>query len=449
MKYLIFSFFLLWTPLVYSEILEWSGFYRLEGWHVDNPILVDGAEGKTYALHHLVLSPKVVISDTMVLHTRFDILNTSSPANNQVGQFWGVGTTVSENGLAGQVEVSQAYLVFNQEFGSLVMGRTPVHFGLGMTHSSGTGIFDHWYDTRDLIGYKLMLGNFFVFPMVAKVEGLQVSEFNNLDILIHAQYESLRMNLDAGIFYWSRHVSKGSNDANGSHSYGTQEPIGSYSVRQLNLYFAKEIGAFRIAIEASQQSGPTGVPSDTTGQDIRLSGRGFAFEIDWTPKNRSQWDIGMDLGYASGDDLNTPNEYEGLIFDRNYDIALLMFNHPMGPRDSLQTSIVTRRTDESDITNDVDMEAISNTTYFSPYVAYRLSEKWLMKGRVIMGWLNENPLTDKSLGYEFNFHVTFSPNKYVNWVNGLGFFVPGPAFKGESDPINITFGLTSGLAIHF
>lgn len=465
MKKYLFSFFLTLTSLLLSwpsastwaEIIDWSGLYRLEGYYIDNTTLSQGKEGKTYGLHHFVLNPKVVISDSIVFHSRFDILNTTSfgtAANNQLGQIWGVNhsssqsaRTLAQNGWAGHIEVSQAYLVAYQEYGSLVVGRAPVHFGLGMTHNAGTGMFDHWYDTRDLIGYKLRLGHFSLFPMIAKAGSSSIGDIGHIDLLAHLQYESLHMNLDAGIFYWSRLDS-------GELKINNTQVESHHNLQQFNLYFAKELGEFRVAVEMAQQMGSTEARLNTSSGQKSLSSQGLILEMDWSPKKLPQLDIGIDIGYASGDDLSTPNDYEGFIFDRNYDVALLMFNHPMGMADYLQTFPITQRGTNFDPTNKADIEAISNTFYFSPYVVYGLSDKWWLKGRWIAAWLNQDPLsTDvhKDLGHELDFHVTFSPNKYVNWVTGLGVLLTGNAFQGGSRDLDSewTFGLTSGLVVHF
>ena len=378
-----------------------------------------------------------------------------------MGEIWGSGVSAngrldatSENQQAESLEVSQLYMTLTQEFGSLIVGRAPLHFGLGMTHNSGDGMFDHWYDTRDLVGYKIVFGNVYFFPMLAKVnEGDLHSSDEASDLLGHLQYENPESGWELGVFYWSRGIAMGANDANGTHGYGTGSITGKYDVKTTSFYLRREIGSFSVGVEVATQSGSTGVADAATGKNVDLSGQGVAVEWDWTPKDNLKWSGGVDLGYASGDDPKTTDRYEGFIFDRNYDVAFLMFNHPLGTADYLRTAVVTGRTD-FDFVDVADIEAMSNVVYFSPHFTYRLSDRWLMDTRLTTGWLNKDPLdagVKKDLGYELDFSFRFSPNHRVTWINGVGVLFVGEAFKGGSNNFDtdLGFGLMSKAAVSF
>src|SRR5690606_10968130 len=121
-------------------------------------------------------------------------------SNSQIGQLWGSGigvggtssrdsNSMAENQRAETIQVSQLYLTFEQEFGQLLVGRAPLHFGLGMTHNAGFGLFDHWYDTRDLVAYKVVMGNISFTPMFAKVNEGNINESDDVtDWIAHLQY---------------------------------------------------------------------------------------------------------------------------------------------------------------------------------------------------------------------------------------------------------------------
>src|SRR5690606_19678836 len=144
----------------YAGDLEWSGVYRIEGYHVKDSNLDSGKE-KNYGLHHLILRPKIVAADGLMIYSQLDIFNSADAAyhNSQMGQVWGSGigtgaptnsrdsNSLAENQEAETIEVTQLYLTYIQEFGQLLVGRAPLHFGLGITHNAGRGLFDHWYDT--------------------------------------------------------------------------------------------------------------------------------------------------------------------------------------------------------------------------------------------------------------------------------------------------------------
>ena len=138
--------------------LDWSGGYRFEWVDVDRPTLDSPYGTKMYGLNYLYLSPKIIATDGLNIITRFDILNSQQYPASQVGEIWGWdstsggGTTTGDQGSV-NVRTSQLYLNYNQEFGQLTVGRAPFDFGIGMTFNSGKGLFDHWYDTKDIVSY--------------------------------------------------------------------------------------------------------------------------------------------------------------------------------------------------------------------------------------------------------------------------------------------------------
>ncbi len=113
-------------------------------------------------------------ADGLTIHSRFDIFNYDRYPNSALGQVWGLGVDsiakddanvgadapkmYSRNQRFGDLRVNLLYLTYDQEFASLIVGRAPLHFGLGMNLNSGLGPFDHFLENRDLIGYKWSWG---------------------------------------------------------------------------------------------------------------------------------------------------------------------------------------------------------------------------------------------------------------------------------------------------
>jgi hypothetical protein len=158
--------------------IDWTGGYRLELHDIDNPTLDSNSkQPKTYGLQYLYLNPKIVASDGINIIGRFDILGnqTSAYRNSQLGSIFGSGGgTVdprinAQNQETSSIGVSQLYLNVNHEYGSLIAGRAPFEFGMGITHNAGLGEFDHWYDTRDSVGYKFFVDNIAFMYMLSKV----------------------------------------------------------------------------------------------------------------------------------------------------------------------------------------------------------------------------------------------------------------------------------------
>jgi hypothetical protein len=163
--------------------------------------------------------------------------------------------------------------------------------------------------------------------------------------------------------------------------------------------------------------------------------------------------MGLKAGMASGDDPESDGEYEGFIFDRNYDVAFLMFNHPLGQRDFLRTALAGGGPDATGMDSTADTEAISNVIYAAPYFTYKWNDRWALETVLATGWLRENPVTDqkeKSLGYEADFNLHFTPKKGVTWINQVGLLFPGAAFEGDGTlESKFMYGVSSKAAISF
>lgn len=459
----------LFSANLYAGDFEWSGIYRIEGYHLSNSEFNSNNSEKSFGLHHLSLMPKIEAADGITIRSRFELFNNSSNPNSQMGAIFGTGVgdtgthttvdnsnTLSQNQAMSDIKISQLYLTMVQEFGAFVAGRVPLHFGLGMTHNAGKALFDHWMDTRDLVGYKVVMGNLFFLPMYGKVNEKTLQSSDDItDIMLQVQHENPETGTEMGIFYQARsgNASALALDAPITTIGGAGAVAGNkLGITSVNVYGLKNSASSRMGLEASWQEGKTGVRT-STGRDVLLSAYGLAVEYEARPQD-SKYVLGINAGYASGDDPNTDDKFEGFIFDRNYDVAFMMFNFALGQANFLRTETVTGGTWNTAL-QDADVDAISNTYYFSPYITYKWSDKWDLNAALTMGWLQTSPLAgidvDKSLGYELDLAFNFSPNKNIKWVNQVGFLFPGTAFEGGSNKYDTKFGygLVTKAAISF
>jgi hypothetical protein len=452
--------------------LEWSGLYRFEGNFLKNSEL--GSKGKelSYGLHHLVLRPKIVAGDGLTIFGQFDILNNTGYPNSQMGQIWGGGigtgvpTSANNSNSQGQtqeadtIQVTQLYLTYAQEYGQLLVGRAPLQFGLGITHNAGRGLFDHWYDTRDMAAYKVVVGNLYFMPIIGKPSEKNINNSDDVnDYMFHFQYENPETDLELGAFYWLRKASAQGSDAPAGAPLGGAGATATSDVdmKTVSLYALRNGDRLRLGMEAAFQSGETGV-INPSGDNVALGGFGLAAEFSYQgADSKTRW--GLKAGTASGDDPSSTAKFEGFIFDRNYDVAMLMFNHPLGRYDFLGSNLQTGSVRDADGNiNRADVEAISNVMYVAPSIRYNFNDRWSWDNTVITGWLADNPMAGstpardpgKELGYEFDTAVNFSPRKGVMWVNQAGFLFPGSAWKGDGQfESKFSFGVSTKAAISF
>lgn len=475
MKFLSLLFFILFfSTTVIAGDIKWEGNYRFEALKVYNPGLADSGTNKAYILHHLTLRPQFNAYDGLTIHSRFDLLNNSRFPHDQMGQVFGAGLNSNPTGGAASsatsntagdqqpsdpIRVNELYANWVQEFGVFTVGRAPMHFGLGMQFNGGFGLFDHWLENRDLIAYKIVMGNFSIMPVLAKsYEGDLDQEDDVNDYILQLNYENPETELEVGFIYQAR---RSTSDTNSNDT--PTIPLGSgvivqdnYEVDSYNVFVSQWVDQVKVAFEVGFMSGNTGVFAN--GAEVKQDAFGAAVEVDWQPEG-SNWGLEVDLGYASGDDPSTPNSFEGYIFDQNYDVAFLLFNHPMGAADFFRTAYL-RNTSTAALTlnsagNSLDTEAISNTVYVSAGLHYKWAQnKYDLETRLTFAQLDKDPLqtgVDSNAGFELDLGLKYEPFKGFQWINRAGFFSPGAAFTGGTSSFSnsTAFGFETKAAISF
>jgi hypothetical protein len=454
----ILLFIVLKTNSVFAMSIDWAGNYRFEITQVDKPSLGDPSERKSYGLHILSLSPKIVAADGFNIVGRFNILNSEEPAyvNSQAGQIWGAGGDAGTNTQdATPLQVTQLYLHAVQEYGSLVVGRAPLHFGVGMTYNAGNGAFDHWYNSRDMAAYKFIIGNFYFAPGIARVRDDDFWQGNVIqEDILEFGYDAPDSNSQIAVMMNKRKGSQPVNSLNlpgllkGALAPGTV--ISGFSLDRTNFLLSKAWTGFAFKLEGSFLKGESGVQA-ANGDMVNFNGYGIAAEISFPKKDaKSEWSI--KAGMATGDDPATA-DYEGFHFDKNYDVAFLLFNHRLGRQDFLTTDLVKDTTRTIDDT--IDDEAIGNVIYIAPTWKYVWSDRLDIYTTFAYAQTVTNPTGiadyNNSLGMELDIDAVYRPRQKVLWSNRLGFLMPGKAFENGSDGLSTdsNFGFESRIAISF
>ena len=338
-----------------------------------------------------------------------------------------------------------------------------MHFGLGISYNAGQGLFDHWLDTRDLVAYRVSVGNFSVMPIIAKLNEGNVARNDDVnEYMIQVGYEDPEKDIEFGVLYALRRSSEEGNDTPfgaggpdvaGDFIGGTgASRFGRYSDSRLNFYALQDKKTLRMGIEGVLHlSGSTGVRT-ATGQEVQLSGRALVGEAEWRPEGKA-WHLGGKAGLVSGDDPANPGDFSAYFLDRNYDVAYLMFNHPLGRRDFLNTSVIGGGPSRAGDIDTLDTEAISNALFFAPHFKYHFSDRWQLKTRLVTGWLQNDAVQNQQsrhLGYELDFELGFSPKKGIVWQTEIGLLSPGAAFRGDGSLQNsFAYGIGTRAAISF
>ncbi len=451
------------TQTAHADI-SWSGNYRIEAVKVKGAELDSTQQSKAYLLHRLVLQPKLVAADGINIYGRFDLLNDTTASDNLAGQSFGTGPSSSAGPQAGAntpsnvfsdnqdynspLLVTQLYATWTQEFGVFVVGRAPLRFGLGMTYSDGSGLFDHYMTSRDMIGYKAVLGNLSVMPMLAKVnEGALNDEDDVNDYILNIQYDNPETDLELGLMYQLRVATRAGNDA--PNAGGAAAATEGFKSQNINLFTGQKWGNLALGLEGGFNSGDTGL-KQAGGGGVKLNSYGIAANLNYA-NPESKWSYGTRAGIATGDDSGTPDTYEGFIFNRNYNVGMLLFNHPLGGGDHLRTSVIRDTTTSA--SNQIDTEAVSNTMYIAPGFQHRWKEtiEWGATFVWATAQAEAYPGMAKDLGYELDLNFTYKPYEKMRWITEIGMMSPGDAWKtgGAGFDNRFTYGITTKAAITF
>lgn len=482
LKFLFLTLSVLSAQRSFAVAMDFTGTYRFEWTELDRPSLTSPYERKAYGLNYLGLNGKIIASDGINIHTRLDVLPNQDSAyqNTQFGQQWGSGNTntnaVNSNATSKapdsqNLKVSQLYLNINQEYGSLIIGRAPFHFGLGINYNAGTGPFDHYATVMDMVSFKFLIDNVKYMPMIARVYDPLISQggiMQSESFLV--EYESPDNGNLIGVMLERK---KGSSEVNdipvNTGTAGTNNPNGinvdspvdrtDISIQRTSFVLGKEWEPFGFKIEAGFINGDLGLKKN--GQGIRWNAYGIASEL-YFPRPQSKWDWRLHFGFATGDNPDTA-DYESFHFDRNYNVAFLLFNHRLGSYDVLRTGLIRDQYNPTDgstrkgLATSLDDEAVSNTFYVSPRAKYAWNDKLDLVNTLTFANLVANPLgggleVNKSLGFEWDIEFVYRPREKVQWVNQIGLLFPGSAFKADSIPgsnNSFTYGFSTKAAISF
>lgn len=461
----VFSSFLV-SQVVCANSLDWSGKYRFESLDLNNPELDSGEGHKAYMLHHLVLRPKIIAADGVNIYVRMDVLNDARYPSSQLGSFLGHGpapatgqsgtderdsSSVAKTQVSETLLVNEAYMQWSQEYGALIVGRAPLQFGLGVTYSAGNGDFDHWFTNRDMVAYKIASGNFTMMPAYGKMKsGYYFPGEDINDAIFILNYDNQETGLKMGVAYLKRVATTQSNDAP-AVTMGNTVTDAPWNTQSVNLFVNKQKSDFDFGMEVGFVNGHTGV-SNPSNRDMTIESYGVAAEANYRPE-KSKWQSGVKFGIASGDDPTTTDRYEGFLFDPNYKVAMILFNHPVGKANFFGTGIHRSTTDPA--TKRVDDEVISNVNYISPSLTHYFSDQTNLEFRFTYANLARESLVGvdmkKDLGYEIDTTLTTRPYEKFVWEIELGMLFPGSAFKGGTNDYTAGFawGFATKAAISF
>jgi hypothetical protein len=262
------------------------------------------------------------------------------------------------------------------------IGRIARGYGMGIAFDAGTDAWDRFFTMYDGIDAEMKIGNFSVTPYYAKISSYDSNASNGRangarpaggwdvrETGIAAKYDNKARDLVVSLLYSKRfseaknsiYNNTTDNTTAGNGGLNSTRPIGKTEVTVIEPFVSKRWNKFKVAAEASLQSGDYGAVDPTDGNS-RLNANAYTGELRY--ELNPKWDIGMNLGQVSGDKAGS-SKFEAMYLHPNYHIADLMFRYNYQAFNNGNASIFD--------------SSISNARYYSMFANYK-TDKWTWKG---------------------------------------------------------------------
>jgi len=421
------------------------------------------------------LKPKVVVNDSIILKSEWHV---GSPIYGFMGRdFPNSGgeqynfTGSQKNGAA--ITAARFWANLITDFGTIEIGRAPIHWGLGAIWNSGDNLYDRYQSSGDMVRLVAKFGSITVSPAIVKVSmgnsvagALDTSsattsfpsvvnpkEGNDdvTDYQIAAKYENTEEDFDFGMM-WDRRV------GNKAQSGLLLSPTGSGS-KKLNFnlfdfYVKKKLSRFTLGLEIPFYTGVVG-GIDGSANDFKYSSLAVIVEASYTS---DQWDIalkggrvpGQPVTNASGQNvttIDTGTKYRAIYLHKNYGLGLIMFKYNLYGLGANNPDTQSASSLRSPYDN-----PIVNANYVSLSPTFKL-DKWAFHATFLGAWAMESVPNEAGkvfynhhrrtfhtvatnsgsqssfMGWEMDYGVAFKwdDNFVADWEVGL--FFPGKYYN--------------------
>ena len=466
----------------YALDLDWSGQFRSEAnfllgyglgssadaTEVNGGYTIPGG-GKKDAVFESVflkLRPKVIVNDNIAIKSElwagdpvYGFFGSAVPGTIDRRQYY------SNQSGGGQFSAQRYYAEFLSDIGTVVIGRAPLHWGLGMIwNASPDNLWDRYPTTGDTIRLVSKLGAFTFIPSIVRYStDNSISSGRGLDeYSIAFRYENPEEDFEAGVNLIRRLGS--SIQGAGGYLSPMTDSTGGVNTTTWDLYGRKRFGKLSVGLEVPIQNG--------TVDNVTASAVAAAVEADWRATDSLEFNLRG--GYAPGQPSSTsdPSTYNAFYFHPDYRLGLILFNYQLanisGPSTQNDPS-----TAASSLKSPYD-SPIVNAKYLT--VGSKVSlEKWDLRGKLIFAladqvaksgkkFLNtwERRMVDNAagidqggyLGTELDFGVSFKWDDSFSFHADGGWLIPGEFYAfsndaGVTNPTQSMFAASFKVGVNF
>lgn len=266
----------------------------------------------------LRLRPKAIVNDNITVHSDLWL---GAP---DTGIFGINGQTSRVNqSRAGQANLSAQTLFaeFASDFGTVRVGRVPLHYGLGLVWNSNPNGWDRLPSNGDAVSMVTKLGSFKFMPAFVKYQHSnpngagQVGNAGNSDYVLSLSYTNDDEQMDAGIMFMRRIAGQNANVTN-PFSVGGASTSG-FAYNLWDIYGRKKLGILTLKAELPVVSGTyAGNPYTSVAGVVQA-------EADLG----DHWKLKLNAGSANGQGNGPQTSLGTFTFHPDYRPALILFNY--------------------------------------------------------------------------------------------------------------------------
>lgn len=411
---------LLAPGMAHAGELTWEGFYRGRGLLYDSLSLSTAnpnAEGTSTVFdHRLDLRPSWLISEHAAVHAQLDVLAWTTWGGNPATYTDPLTdepiATAQADGVSpvdGEIQATRAWAEAYTPIGRFAMGRMPMQWGAGILWNAGLDPLSEYGDTADRVQFTTRAGPVFVMgAWDLHSEGF-VGEWDDMAA--------------ASLAIGFRNETAGVGLLN-NYRYQVH-PDARFQAYTGDLWGYSELGPLRLELEAVGVFG--GGDLNTGANDISIMAFGAMLDAGWQGEKLG---LGVQGGLATGDADPTDAKLRTFSFDRDHNVALMLFEEPMP---TLAAAVPNETNEGRDYGAALTGDGVSNALYLRPSARYEVLPGLVGEVAWITGALAKGPANTegrKGFGHEFDLSVRYDPVPHV-WAQGtVGLLIPGPYYSG-------------------
>lgn len=418
------------TPAHAAEV-TWEGHYRARGLvynslSLANPTDNANSLGMSAGMdHRFRLQPTFNISSNVAIAAQLDFLPlgywgdsintwTDPVTGSPIPQAYADGVTPYDNAEDGgsylhNISLVRVYGDIYTPIGRLRFGRMPLNWGAGLVYNDGLDVNSEYGDSADRVQLTSRVGPVYVMGGWETLnEGFisQRDDMQAFDLAVAWRSETAALGL--------------------YNRYRFQPD--TFNAYAGDLWGFAELGPVKVELEVAGVVGRGDL--DTGVNDVTISSVGGILRAT---AGLDKVYGGLEVGYANGDKDPNDSEIHTFTFDRDHNVALMMFEEPMPLLAAAVPSDANGGLDTSAVRTG---DAISNAIYFTPWVGYKVRPD-LSGELALIGARQAIPQTgfedNKGYGWELDATITYAPFEHFELRGTGGLFLPGTYYSNYTN----------------